>query len=145
VMELSLYHCQKYMWFRWKDCSLFIFVSYSWVVFFLCRGRIYKPLRLRLQSPKPSFHNSSDTVKVTLVLDPQCKYSVRWDTVSNMCLLAVDCHVWVRLKNWAVDKWRNQAGWCSDNILDLWSVYVQFRSVPWCKSISIEATWKIWK
>ncbi|PNF36371.1 GPI inositol-deacylase, partial [Cryptotermes secundus] len=38
---------------------------------------LHKPLRLRLQSPKPLSYKSGDPVKVTLILDPQCKYSVR--------------------------------------------------------------------
>ncbi|XP_021936660.1 GPI inositol-deacylase isoform X2 [Zootermopsis nevadensis] len=38
---------------------------------------VHKPLRLKLQTLKPASYNSSDSVKVTLVLDPKCKYSVR--------------------------------------------------------------------
>ncbi|XP_069692336.1 GPI inositol-deacylase [Periplaneta americana] len=38
---------------------------------------IHKPLHLKLQSLKPLSYNSSDPVKVILILDPSCKYSVR--------------------------------------------------------------------
>ncbi|KAJ9584662.1 hypothetical protein L9F63_020987, partial [Diploptera punctata] len=38
---------------------------------------IQKPLQIKLQSPKPLTYNSSEPVKVILILDPSCRYTVR--------------------------------------------------------------------
>ncbi|PSN32852.1 hypothetical protein C0J52_10314 [Blattella germanica] len=37
---------------------------------------VQKPMRLKLQSPKPPSFNESKSVKVTLVLDPTCRYTI---------------------------------------------------------------------
>lgn len=116
----------------------------SFFFFFICRETVHKPLRLRLQSPKPALYNSRNPVKVTLVLDPKCKYSVRWGTAASLCVyLQWTANIWVRFKNWIVGKRRNQAGWCSSDIIDLCSGCAQFKSVLGCKTRRTEAIWKI--